>query len=114
LIQGAPPDPKYLNLEYTFEIVRHGARSPILDDSKRFDIVPDVGLLTPQGMRQRYLLGIYDYQKYGKDLGQKQLLEKGGGFEIQSTDVDRTIQSGYSELMGIISGSGSNIIPNMT
>lgn len=47
LINTATPDPENLELMYTFEIVRHGARSPILEDMERFDIVPDVGLLTP-------------------------------------------------------------------
>ena len=77
LVLSAPPDPENLELMYTFEIVRHGARSPILDDSVRFPVVPDVGILTPQGMRQRYLLGIYDYMTYGKDLGATQLFENG-------------------------------------
>ena len=32
LINEATPDPENLELMYSFEIVRHGARSPILED----------------------------------------------------------------------------------
>ena len=32
LINTATPDPENLEQMYTFEIVRHGARSPILED----------------------------------------------------------------------------------
>lgn len=45
------------------------------------------------GMRQRYLLGRFTNQRYGiKDLK---------SIDVQSTDVYRTIQSGYSELAGL-------------
>ena len=47
-------------LKYVFEIVRHGARAPILNDTVRFgtDFLP--GELTPSGMRMRFLLGRYN------------------------------------------------------
>jgi hypothetical protein len=51
-------------LLFVFEIVRHGARAPLKED-KLFPIKP-LGTLTPQGMRQRYLLGRYNLYKYGK------------------------------------------------
>ena len=87
-------------LKYVFEIVRHGARAPILDDTVRFgtDFMP--GELTPTGMRQRFLLGRYNAQRYGSALG-PQLMSK-AGIWIESTDVHRTIQSGYSELKGML------------
>ena len=37
-------------IKYVFEIVRHGARAPLMADTGRFD-VSDPGMLTPQGMR---------------------------------------------------------------
>lgn len=55
------------SLEYVFEIVRHGARAPYFDDLKRFH-KESREMLTPQGMRQRYLLGIYNYETYIKPL----------------------------------------------
>ena len=49
------PDEK---LAFAFELVRHGARAPIED--RALDQFPvGKGYLTPEGMRQRYLLGRY-------------------------------------------------------
>jgi hypothetical protein len=76
---------------YVFEIVRHGARSPSMQDDKFKDIVPGRSLLTPQGMRQRYLLGKYTQVTYGESLGSTDLLLKGEGLYVQSTEVTRTI-----------------------
>ena len=99
---------------YVFEIVRPGARSSIIDDPTFKEIVPDSGLLTPQGMRQRYLLGKYNQVHYGASLGDSDLLEKGEGLYVQSTDYNRTIQSGYSELLGMINGTNLTLTPNLT
>ena len=60
-------------------------------------------MLTPQGMRQRYLLGKYNRERYVEEY---ELLD-GGSFGIeeqvylQSTLVNRTMQSIYSEFMGM-------------
>ena len=83
------PDPTNSTLLYVFEIVRHGARAPIwgnADTAAKFPVQP--GQLTPQGMRQRYLLGRYNYQKFGKYLksDRRHLV-----VEVKSTDVLRTI-----------------------
>ena len=43
-------------LIFAFELVRHGARAP-LDNSTIEKFTVGEGMLTPQGMRQRYLLG---------------------------------------------------------
>ena len=45
-------------LGYVFELVRHGARAALIDDPGCFPV--DTGMLTPVGMRQRYLLGKYN------------------------------------------------------
>ena len=58
-------------------------------------------MLTPQGMRQRYLLGAYNRQRYVEEHG---LLDPEEGPEqmlMMSTLYNRTMQSGYSELMGM-------------
>lgn len=65
-------------------------------------------------MRQRYLLGKYNQAHYGTELGDSDLLEKGGGLYVQSTDVNRTIVSGYSELLGMINGTNMPFGPNLT
>ena len=44
-------------------------------------------MLTPQGMRQRFLLGGHNVMNYGKRLGPLDA----SNFKIQSTDVYRTI-----------------------
>jgi hypothetical protein len=90
-------------LLYVFEIVRHGARAPMLSGMKGFGVIN--GMLTPQGMRQRYLLGRYHYEKYRFKIDFKDMMDKGlitgESANIISTDVYRTIQSGYSELTGL-------------
>ena len=88
----------HLELKYAFEIVRHGARAPMLPDP-RFT-TEHLQQLTPQGMRQRFLLGRYNYEKYGKDLGGSQMMQR-DAIEVTSTNVFRTLQSGYSELQGM-------------
>jgi len=50
-------------LLFAFELVRHGARAPIEDrDLDKFSV--GEGQLTPEGMRQRYLLGRYSRERY--------------------------------------------------
>lgn len=60
-------DLEQTNIEFIYEINRHGARAPITpipnhDLSKEFGV--EYGMLTPQGMRQRYLLGKYNHKRY--------------------------------------------------
>ncbi|CDW71215.1 major acid phosphatase map (histidine-acid phosphatase) [Stylonychia lemnae] len=87
-------------LGFVFEIVRHGARAPLLEEPDGFFKVK-AGMLTAQGMRQRYLLGRLNRDRYidqygliDKDYNPKQIL-------ITSTNYLRTIQSSYSEMMGL-------------
>jgi len=55
------------NLEFVFEIVRHGARAPLIAaDVGRFKVPP--GMLTSQGARQRYLLGYTEKKRYVEDM----------------------------------------------
>ena len=52
-------------------------------------------------MRQRYLLGRYARERYIEDYKLLSPDLTPGEVYIQSTDVLRTIQSGYSELLGL-------------
>jgi len=61
-------------------------------------------MLTPQGMRERYLLGRYNQMKYANDLFDN-ISKIKEGFTVHSTDVYRTLQSGYSEILGFLSGT---------
>jgi hypothetical protein len=56
-------------------------------------------MLTPAGMRQRYLLGRYNAVTYGHLLGDTNSLYH--ETSLLSTDVPRTLQSGYSEMLGM-------------
>lgn len=85
-------------LHFVFELTRHGARAPS-NEAEGYSI--SAGMLTPQGMRQRYLLGAYNRKRYVEDY---QLIDVEQGPEqvvMMSTLVNRTMVSGYSELMGM-------------
>lgn len=63
-------------------------------------------MLTPMGMRQRYLLGKYQSMVHhrfgGYDINTTNLPKSNyKDLTVQSTDLYRTIQSGYSELLGL-------------
>ena len=92
--------------------MRHGARAPVEDrDLDKFSVAE--GYLTPEGMRQRYLLGRRNRSRYidkfnllSVDFDPRELF-------MQSTNVYRTLQSGYSELMGLYPpGSGEKLTAN--
>jgi hypothetical protein len=50
-------------MAFSFEVVRHGARAPWFDMDLQYFTVAR-GMLTPEGMRQRYLLGAYQKKRY--------------------------------------------------
>jgi len=66
---------------------------------KYFDIAP--GYLTTSGQRMRYLLGRYNRDRYINKYDFLTPDFEFGEVYIQSTDVERTITSGYSEIMGL-------------
>jgi len=83
-----------------FELVRHGARAP-LDDSVKDFFKVTTGQLTAEGMRQRYLLGQSNRKRYTEEYEFLTPDYVPSEIYMQSTDVNRTMQSGYSELMGL-------------
>jgi hypothetical protein len=80
--------------------VRHGARASALPDYEGAFEVP-VGMLTAQGMRQRYLLGKYNREKYIEKYNFLNPDYLSTQMYVESTDVFRTIQSTYDELLGL-------------
>lgn len=80
--------------------MRHGARAPIIEEPLGWFQVK-LGLLTATGMRQRSLLGSYNRARYIKREGLLDEVYNPSQLYIQSTGVDRTIQSTYSELLGM-------------
>jgi len=88
-------------------LVRHGARAPIYDYAlDEFSV--SIGELTPEGMRHRYLLGRYNRERYITNSGFLSDVYDDDEFYIQSTNVNRTMQSGYSELMGLYPPQAAN------
>lgn len=81
------------------EVCRHGARSPLTLmpwDLGRWD--EGSGQLTAAGMRQHYILGLQLRKRY------PQLFNRSYSehlFKVISTDVDRTIMSAESQLLGL-------------
>ena len=98
--QPKPAADDDLELVHLFEIVRHGARAPLLGGAA-FNVSEEQ--LTPMGMRQRYLLGRHNWNKYGSLFYDE---EEGANVlnvsSIHSTMYYRTMQSGYSELLGFM------------
>lgn len=68
-------------------------------------------MLTAQGMRQRYLLGRLNRERYISIEGLLDETYNPNQLYIQSTDVLRTMQSSYSELMGLYP---PGLVPEMT
>lgn len=62
------------------------------------------GQLSPQGIRQRYLLGRYGRQRYVDVYGtlDKHNSPQQNDMYVQSTDFYRTIQSAYAQLYGYL------------
>jgi len=84
-----------------FEVVRHGARAGMIQVPGAFPFGHD--MLTPTGMRQRFLLGVRNRYRYVtntyKDFLSDQYVPE--QIHAQSTDILRTLQSGESELSGL-------------
>ena len=77
-------------LIFAFELVRHGARAPLEERSlDKFPVA--MGDLTPEGMRQRYLLGRYSRKRYTETF--KLIPEEYDPRQVyvQSTNYNRTL-----------------------
>ena len=99
VVSASQPEDQGDKLHFVFELTRHGARAP-MNGHDGFKV--GVEQLTAQGMRQRYLLGAYNRRRY---LGEYNLIDLENADEeilMMSTLVNRTMQSGYSELMGML------------
>ena len=107
MVEAKPSEDE--QLVFAFELVRHGARAPF-DDRKAQFFKVDEGMLTAEGMRQRYLLGRHSRERYTKTYPLLSEEYDPSEFYIQSTNVNRTMQSGYSELMGLYpAGQGDKL-----
>lgn len=91
----------FSKLEMVIEVFRHGAREPIGAPFDYNNWPESQGELTYAGMRQHYLLGREMRKKYIERIGF--LSEKFNHSEmyVRSTDVNRTIMSVQSHLLGL-------------
>jgi|JI6StandDraft_1071083.scaffolds.fasta_scaffold253415_1 hypothetical protein len=92
-------------LIFVQQVFRHGARYPIYPsqkDGSDFAIKQhSVGELTSQGKAMHYMLGKMLYQDYwGKLFGAGNQYNQ-SKFYFKSTDINRTIESIQSQLMGV-------------
>lgn len=103
--------------KFVYTIFRHGARSPGFHKNKEFNI--DIlghkwnlgeKELTNLGLRQHYILGLSQRERYNNFLGEY-LSE--GELLAYSTDKNRTIQSFKAHFQGLYL-SNSNIYKNQT
>lgn len=96
------------------ELTRHGARGPLnnVADTKW---VLEYGKeqLTPVGRRQRYILGMNTRARY-PSIFLKEEYDKftpeflAENMHVRSTNVNRTIESGFSHMSGIYNPAGAN------
>ena len=99
-------------IEFVFEHFRHGARSSVFVNKEYMDMY-DIkwigdGELTSVGMRMLYLIGVHIRNKYSnlinKNTSPKELL-------VFSTDLNRTILSAESQLLGMFPPEKGEEIP---
>eukprot|EP00347_Sterkiella_histriomuscorum_P016816 403351747 len=90
-------------LAFVFELLRHGARAPLIQEPEGYFLVGP-GMLTQSGMRQRYIQGRLNRQKY-IDFQNGEFIDSDWfnpeQIQIFSTNVHRAIQSSYAELLGL-------------
>ena len=91
----------FTKLEMAIEVFRHGARQPT-DAPFDPDLWPEYnGELTAAGMRQHYLLGKEMRRKYIKEHGLLSETFNHSELYVRSTDVNRTLMSVQSHLLGL-------------
>ena len=76
-------------IAFAYEMIRHGARSPGGPDPLYFKVAP--GMLTNSGMRQRYLQGRFNRQKYVEQYGLLDSTYNPSQIFVQSTGYLRTL-----------------------
>ena len=96
---------------FVFEHFRHGARSSVFIDQHNIDLY-DIkwigdGELTSVGMRMLYLIGVHIRDKYRNIINKNTLPNE---LLVYSTDLNRTILSAESQLLGMFPPEKGEII----
>ena len=78
-------------IAFVYELVRHGARAPVMEntDPGKFDVPGS--MLTRSGMRQRWLVGRYNRKRYIERQGLLDSEYNPNQMWVQSTPVLRTL-----------------------
>lgn len=97
------------SLVFTIDLIRHGDRNP-LHTLTTNEIVSEPGQLTSQGMRQAYQLGAKTRQLYIDKMHLLPAHYQASSIYIRSTDIDRTLMTAQSFLLGLYPlGTGPNL-----
>ena len=89
-------------LVFVVDVIRHGDRTPLIDLPAVHHVWPQgLGQLTPAGMRQEAELGARLRSVYVDQQGLLPPSYTPGTMSVRSTDMDRTLMSAESFLMGL-------------
>ena len=84
------------------EVTRHGARTPVFGfDWDKSHWPKGLGELTAEGIRQHYLIGVELRSRYISEHGLIDEVYNSSQIYIRSTNLNRTIVSAESQLMGL-------------
>jgi hypothetical protein len=100
-------------LVFVQELFRHGARYPIYNAPDNLDIRQDFGELTPVGMRQHFILGQALRKRYIQTLSFLSPTYNHTQIYIRSSDVNRTLMSAQSQLLGLYYEQGPTLEPSL-
>lgn len=97
---------KSQELRFVFALFRHGARAPYYLEKDNFDLFGNKWIkesdITPAGIRQHYLIGYRNKEKYFQQLNITNLHYNNlNEISVFSTNKDRTIMSAYSQIFGM-------------
>lgn len=87
---------------FAIDLIRHGDRTPTHTLEKLpYPWMEDVGQLTSKGMRQHEALGKKLRKRYVEEEKLLPVLYESGKMYVRSTDVDRTLMSAQTFLLGL-------------
>lgn len=99
-------------LIYTLDLIRHGDRTPVyMIPASHNEWKEGLGQLTTTGMQQEFNLGVTLHQRY---IEQEHLLSaqyQAGTVYVRASDVDRTLMSAESLLMGLYPAASHPSLP---
>ncbi|KAL4428942.1 hypothetical protein ABPG74_011138 [Tetrahymena malaccensis] len=99
-------------LQFVFEIYRHGARGPLGDWYDANEQKYTYGQLTATGQRQHYNLGVQLRNEYSGFLPDSYNHTQ---IYVRSSDVNRTLMSAASQLQGMFPAGTGDVLPlNLT